>query len=179
MLKILFDLCKKKEFASFYTDKDNTDKFKFGSVIAVNEWEIAIEEITPDGDYDGITVMSTDRVIRVERGGLYAEKMHKLCCEKTPPDIDYHIDNDNIMLSLLHWALIAKKIISIELINSGYNDIIGYIDDIQDGQCIIKQIDEYGFDDGISYVMLDSITQIICLSQDEQRIMRLAEYVAN
>lgn len=176
MLKILFELCEEKEMASFYTDEDNTGKFHFGTVTAVNEREIALEKITPDGDYDGITVMSTERVIRVERGGLYAEKMHKLCCGKTLPDIDYHIDNDNIMMSFMRWNLTAKEVLSIELIHSGYNDIIGRIDSIEDDQCIIKQIDEYGFDDGISYVMFDNITQITCLSQDEKRIMRLAEY---
>ena len=175
MLKVLFELYSSKKVASIYTDSSETSKFYFGSIAAINDKEIAIHLISPDGEDDGITVMSVDNVFRIETDGLYHEKMKKLCSgfENTVSPCNFPIDNNNISASVLLSASERNLLVSIELLDSGYNDVIGFIESITDGECKVKQVDEYGFEDGYSYVSIDDITKISCHTQDEKRIMRL------
>ena len=79
MLKKLYELAQSGEMASIYTDKDQSDRFHFGKIIAINEFEIAIEMFSPYGDYDGIVVLPVSNVYRIETKGQYYEKMEKIC----------------------------------------------------------------------------------------------------
>lgn len=173
MLKILFKLCLAKEFASIYTNYQDMSKFHFGCILAVNDKEIAIKLISPDGEDDGICVMNVENVFRVETDGQYLNKMKKLCSNSVVTLCDLSIDNDNILMSVLSIAATDKQIISIELLDSGYNDIVGMVEKIEDGECMVKQIDEYGNEDGYSYISIKDITKISYCTQDEKRIMRL------
>lgn len=173
MMKILCDLYKSKEVASIYTNDQDTDKFHYGKVLAVNENEIAIQMISPDGNDDGIISLAVECVFRVDIGGQYAQKMEKLYSEDSLPDYTNLVDNDNIFMSLLSSAMKYKQIVSLELINSGYNDIVGVVEEIKDNECIVKVIDEYGNEDGLSYVLFTDITKIAYSTEDEKRMMLL------
>ncbi len=176
MLNILFNLCDTKSLASIYTDCNDTDKFHFGKVFAVSEKEIAIQMISPDGEEDGITVMDVEKVIRVEINGQYSAKMEKLCAERTISDYLIKFENNNILKSVLSYAISNKQIVSLELMDSGYNDIVGFAESVTDDEYCIHQIDEYGFEDGLSYISINDVTMIRLLSQDEKRIMRLWQF---
>lgn len=176
MLNILFNLCDTKSLASIYTDCNDTDKFHFGKVLAVSEKEIAIQMISPDGEEDGITVMDVEKVIRVEINGQYSAKMEKLCAERTISDYPIKFENNNILKSVLSYAISNKQIVSLELMDSGYNDIVGFAESVTDDEYRIHQIDEYGFEDGLSYISINDVTMIRLLSQDEKRIMRLWQF---
>lgn len=173
MINILLELYQTQEPACIYTDCNDTSKFHFGMVTAINKKEIAIHMISPEGDDDGIIMMNVENVLRVEKNSKYIEKMKKLCCDKTIPIYDLLIQKDNIQMATLLFAFNNKQILSIELLNSGYNDVVGYIESIDKDRCQIKQIDEYGDCDGISYIRIEDITKIAFLTQDEKRIMRL------
>lgn len=177
MLKILYELYSSQKAASIYTNSNKTDKFNFGNIAAINDREIAIHLITPDGEDDGLTVMSVDKVFRIETDGQYSEKMKKLCSasENTVCPSNFPIDNSNITESVLLSASEKNLLVSIELLDSGYNDVIGYIENITDGECMVRQIDEYGYADGYSYVAIKDITIISCHTQDEKRIMKLQQ----
>ena len=173
MLKILYELCLSKEMACIYTNYNDTSKFHFGTIIAVNEEEIAIQTISPDGENDGIVVIGTDYINRVETNSQYIEKMKKLCAGDSLFLNDLEIDNNNIINSILLFAFKEKEVVSIELIDSGYNDVIGIIEEIDDIECKIKQFNEYGYVDGELYFRVNDITKVAVLTQDEKRIMRL------
>ena len=66
---------------------------------------------------------------------------------------------------------------SIELRDSGIVDVVGFIENVADEVCQIHVVDEYGYDDGCTFVDMSSISQIALGSEDEQRIMKL--YCAN
>ena len=72
---ILFDtlknICKKMNFVSIYSNFDDTEKFIYGKVLCVNEDEVLIYMLSPNGDYDGILVQQTADIFRVEYGGDY------------------------------------------------------------------------------------------------------------
>lgn len=172
MLKILNELYKSEKVASFYTNRMEINSFHFGLVLAVNEYEIALQLITPDGEYDGITVMDTEKIFRVETDGQYAKKMCKLCDKNALIPV-CKIDDDDILKSVLMLSAETKEIVSCELLNSGYNDVVGFVLSVDDDECKIQIIDDYGFDDGVAHIPIDNITQIAYATQSEQRIKRL------
>ncbi|MGN1081566.1 MAG: hypothetical protein ACI4QV_05700 [Acutalibacteraceae bacterium] len=179
MLKILYDLCDQKKPVSIFTSSQDTGKFHFGIVLAVNNEEIAFQLISPNGEYDGIKAMNVEKIIRVETDGQYAEKMNKLCRINKCSLPNETLEEKNIIKSALFTAFKRKEILSIELNNSGYDDIVGFVQTIEKGQCEIKQVDEYGFEDGFSYVSVCDITYISFSSEEEKRIMNLWKFNNN
>lgn len=173
MLRILYELRASQKMVSIYTNYQETNKFHYGVIIALNEKEVAIQMVSPDGECDGIIVMDVENVIRVEEGGQYAEKMKKLCPKNPCPLFNEVLEENDISESLLSIALRKKSVVSIELVDSGYNDIVGFVEVIENGQCKVKQVNEYGYEDGFSFFSIRDITKITYLSQDEKRIMKL------
>lgn len=173
MKKLLADLCLNKSMVSVYTDFSETDKFHFGRILAVNEREIAIHMLSPDGEDDGIIVMNVNNVFRIEENGEYSEKMKKLYSTKQIPEYILDIKNDDIKKAVVMYAFQNKLIASIELIDSGVNDIVGFVEALDDSMCKFRQVDDYGYEDGFSYVSVDDITMVTVLSQDEKRVQTL------
>lgn len=173
MINLLKSICNRKIPSCIYTDYNNTDKFHFGYVLAVNEQNIAIHMISPDGDDDGIIVMDTEKVIRVDNENLYATKMEKLSSDKNFLSFDIRFEKNDILYSVLCYAFQKKYVVTIELCNSGYNDITGLIENIEDKTVKIKLFDEYGSFDGYSHISVNDISLLSLLSQDEKRLTRL------
>ena len=173
MIKVLNDLCVSKEMACFYSDYNKTENCDVGVVLAVNDKEIALQLITPDGNDDGILVTDVDEIFRVERNGLYMDKIKKLCSNFSLSDISGQIDENSVFESLLKAACTTKEIVSLELVNSGKIDITGFVEAVEDGECTIKQIDAYGYEDGYTYVEISNISRIWYGSEYEKRILRL------
>lgn len=175
MINELKRLCETKEAVSIYSNYDDTSKFIFGYVLAVNDTDIAIQLISPNGDDDGFTVMSVDNILRIEENCQYTKKMKILSSDKKIPTYDFKLCEDDIMKSAVLYALNNNDVLSVELVDSGYDDIVGFVDYADGGVCKINQIDEYGFDDGFSLIEFKNITQITVMSSDEQRIKKLWE----
>lgn len=173
MIKVLKDLCASKEMACFYSNYDNTENFNVGVVLAVNSKEIALQLVSPDGNDDGILVIEADDIFRVARNGLYMDKIKKLCPNFSLSDISDKIDENNIFESLLKAACTTKEILSIELVDSGIIDVTGIVEAVEDGECTIKEIDEYGYDDGYAYFEIGNVTQIDYSREEEKRILKL------
>lgn len=173
MLKILKELCSTKKLSSLYTDYRETNKFDFGWVLQVNDNEIAIQSLSPDGDDDGITVMNVENIFRVETDTDYCSKMIKLCSDKTLPKYNISIDSNNILDSILHFALSEHQIVSIELIDSDCDDVIGFIESVKNGECIVRQVNDYGFEDGYSYIETKDITTLSFNDKYGKRLMKL------
>lgn len=104
MLNVLKKLCKEQKYASIYTDSENSNKFIYGQILAVDMDYIAIGMISPDGISDGIVVQPTGRVIRVEIGGQYDRKMQKLIMFHNSKSDQYAFENGKILESVLRIA---------------------------------------------------------------------------
>lgn len=170
-------LCDEGTFVSVYDNLSDTSRFKFGKFLCVNEDRFAMLLISPNGDYDGIVVDDTDDVFRIGSCGRYHDKMAKLsslCMESIKLPC---IDPSCIDLSILSFAKETRSIVSIELRDSGFVDVVGFIESVAGECCQIHVVDEYGYDDGCTFVDMSSISQIALGSEDEQRITKL--YRAN
>ena len=173
MIKVLNDLCVSKEMACFYSNYNKPENFNVGVVLAVNDNVIALQLVSPDGNDDGIFVVNVDDIFRVERGCQYLEKIKKLCTDFSLSDIRDQIDENKIFESILRVASVTKEIVSLELVNSGMYDVEGFVETVEEGGCTIKQIDEYGYENGYSYVEIDNITQLAYSREEEKRILKL------
>ncbi len=173
MLKTLKKLCEKKRRVLLYTNQENTSKFDYGQILAVNDKEFAIYSVTPDGKADGIMVKKLTDVIRVGIGGQYEEKIEKLCAMNHIAPFDEKLNADDIVVSALQLAKRNGEIVSLVLLDSDYFDVVGFIDDISDGLCTVREVDEYGFEDGITHIPLENITELSCGSEDENRVLTL------
>ena len=85
----------------------------------------------------------------------------------------YSLDKDHIFKSLLILAKDSMKIVSLELLESGYSDVTGFVTNVENSLCTLKQVDTFGVEDGVSFVNMNDITQISYSSNDEITIYEL------
>lgn len=173
MIEQLKEICTKRKFVSIYTNSADSDRFCYGKVLSVNEEEILLYLISPDGEYDGLSVKNTNSIFRVEYGGEYERKMLSLMTEENLDYFEQYIDDNDLFLSVLILSQKCNKIVSVEVENSGNFCITGIVEDVNEDVCKIKQFDDYGNFDGYSIVKIDSISELSLDSIDERRISKL------
>ncbi len=171
MKEKLLELQQKNKNISIYCSEDN-NKFLYGKLLSVNDYEFALLMYTPHGIFDGIIVKKIEDITHIEYDGQYEQKMQKILSQNI--DIKkYYIDDTQITSSILELSLKFNKIVSIELLNSGYDNVVGFVDEIHDNKCTIKLVDEYGYDDGYSYIIISDITQVVFDSERESLFLKL------
>ena len=156
-----------------YSNPDETDRFVFGRVLAADEDFAAILMASPYGHYDGVLIKPCEYFYRIDEDGSYTERMIRL--------IDFDIDSipawnftdDGVLRQGLEFARCNNKIVSCELLHSGYDDVCGFIEAFDDDICIVKLVDADGNDDGTAHFGISDVTQLSIDSEDEQRILRL------
>ena len=175
MIKKLLKLSVLKKYVSLYVNESDASKFVFGRILCANKDYVVIYMIAPNGKYDGILVKETTAVIRIEVEDKYSRKMHQLISSNEMRKFNFVLDDHNILSSLFNIAKNEHKIISLELLNSEMNNVVGFVENTDENVCMIRQVDLYGDDDGFSYIDLNDITQVTYDSDDEQIILRLWE----
>lgn len=165
-------LCSSGEFCSLYCDGD-LEKFYYGKIIAVNEMEIALQMVSPNGALDGIIALFTDSICKIEVGGLYDKKMKRLFNFFEVPQTVEKIDSADIFTSILEHIVSEKKLASIELMDSGSNDVVGFVSEFDGEACRVNQVDEYGNPDGKAVFCFDNISQIVFDSMTERNLTAL------
>ena len=174
MKKILKNLSENEQYISIYSRSDeNQNTFSYGQILAVSETNYALVMFSPSGKFDGIKIGEIDNILKIETGGLYDQRMQTIIDKKSYKKEDYNINEQNIILSLLECAQKKEHIVSIELTHSGINDVVGFVDRLENSMCSVNQVDLYGYNDGIAFFEIDDISQIICNSLDEQTLLNL------
>ena len=156
---------------SFYTD-DECDKFIYGKIIALNEDEVAIQMYNTDGTCDGVIVKIVSDFFRIEYDSKYNQKMEKLIETDTFED-SVEIDGNAVFDSAIKSAIIKNFIVSIELLHSGNENITGLPLSLENGICTVRQIDDYGCDDGVTSFVFNTATQITINAKYEKLLSSL------
>ena len=165
--KKLKELKENKQIAAFYTNIDDTSKFSVGYVLDYNEDYFLLAEISPKGLNDGFVVNEINNIIRINVDSRYENKIKVLAEYQKTIHENIEFQTDDIVFEVLKFAKIKNYIVSIELINSGFYDIQGYVATIEKDNCLINQVTEYGDVDGMAVIKLSDITKISCNSNDE------------
>lgn len=173
MFSILERLQNEKKYVCIHADETSPSKFVFGKIIGVDTNSVAISMVSPDGEYDGVLIKQIDDIVRVEQSVSYEKKMRKLMKIKGYDERIFAISNDNILKGILDFAKETGVIISVELDHSGFDDVAGFVESVNDEICKLLQVNEYGEEDGESFITLRDISQICLDSSDEKRLLAL------
>lgn len=145
MYSELLKAFKSNKNCSFYTD-DECDKFIYGKIIALNEDEVAIQMYNTDGTCDGVIVKTVSDFFRIEYDSKYNQKMEKLIETDTFED-SVEIDGNAVFDSAIKSAIIKNF--------------------------IVRQIDDYGCDDGVTSFVFNTATQITINAKYEKLLSSL------
>ena len=173
-MKDLLNKAKRQnKYLQLYSNPDETDRFVLGRVLAADEDFAAILMASPHGHYDGVLIKPCEDFYRIDEGGSYTERMKRL--------IDFDIDSipawnftdDGVLRQGLEFAKDNNKIVSFELLHSGYDDVCGFVEAFDNDICTVKLVDADGNADGTARFGISDITQLSIDSEDEQRILKL------
>jgi hypothetical protein len=75
----------------------------------------------------------------------------------------------------LNHALNNRLVVSVELLDSSFNNIDGLVKSIEGESITFEEYDQYGGFDGVSIICLNDITHLVCDSEDESCLKLLIE----
>ena len=158
----LQELINSKEIAVIYTDDEDTSIFSIGYILAYSEDEIIVAHIDVFGNNDGFLGKKIYNITKLEYKSKYSTKIYKLNEIRKNSSDSISLHNEFLFLDLMLYAYKFKKIVSIELFNSGIDDAVGYIVSIEGNSAKIKIVDRYGEYDGEMIINIKDITDIAC-----------------
>ncbi|GEM_PF-2542279 len=156
-------------------DDEYDDSFYCGSIISFDDTFILVDMISPDGNPDGLIVLSIDNICKIIERSSYLSRIKKLKAvddRKLPLSAD-EVKMDGVIETILAIAIQNDAMVAISLCESGYNNIQGFVQSFDDKICVVRQFDLVGEYDGIAYVLIEKITQITCGSRTEDEVMTL------
>lgn len=164
-------LCKKcfesKNIGSFFCDKSNAGKHLTGYVSSVNDEEVVIAHISPDGCYDGFVYVLIDDIFRIDLSGRYENKISTLYSLKKQKHPMLNYSHDRLYLSVLDFALNERLIISVEVGNNVLSGLVSWFDT---NHICMQLIDEFGLEDGKTQFLCASISSISLDTSSEQSL---------
>lgn len=157
---------------SIYFSSSESNSFCFGSVVFCNDEYFILSSYTPYGDDDGFMLRKIDQITRIEIDSKYNKKMISLIELAGTEHTNFSVNEDDIVEYLLKNAKSHHKVLSIEIFGS--DDLaIGCVYSLLYPLCEIKQINEYGEDDGNLIFNIDDISSIRFDSKDELMLEKL------
>lgn len=171
--KRILELAEKNHsFVSVYGDAENTSRSAIGYVGKVSNDCFLLYETSSYGFYDGYTVRQTDSILQINQDSEYIKKIEKLYNIHNKYHLEVDSTEENLFLALLQFAKKNDFVVSVELVNSGLDDVQGLIQSIDGNSIIITRINEFGHTDGSACINLADITYISC-DRDEEQAIRL------
>lgn len=160
--KKLKELQNMKKLVSIHSNIDCIDKFAFGYIVACNKEYYVMVLFDPNGKYDGFLLEPLSDIQYISYNDKYELKMKKLINYYKTEYEKCELSEENLVKEFLEFAQKNNFIVEIEISDSGYNDGIGYVKEISENACIIKNIDRFGKEDGESVMLFENITQLSC-----------------
>jgi hypothetical protein len=169
----LGNLGKERDIVLLYTDKEQSQKFSAGIIMEIFDDAVIIGHYLPNGRYDGYIVKRIDDIYRIEDGSKYANKIQVLSLINGAKHDPLTRINEDAFTTVLYYAYETKRVVTIELFDSGNNDVTGLIERINEGYCTISMLNEYGESDGVSTFAIKNISHLSCDGDDENVIQQL------
>ena len=162
------------EMITVYTDTCN-EWFGVGIVLAVDDAFVLLKSISTLGEDDGLTLYRIEEIVKIETNTMYCQKLKKLMRIKNVVLLNYDIPKNEYLAWIIKKSLEENSIIDVQLLSSQHRDIVGIVKDINDGNCIILQIDDLGRKDGECQFLLESISSIKFNSVENRTLQLLVE----
>lgn len=173
----LLNAQKDAEIVGVFKNQENTNAFLAGYVSCVGETFLLIAQITAGGLYDGFILIELCEIFGIIEKSKYLKKLEILYKLQDQKHLSYNFRESALLYDLLMLSKEKNVVVAIQLLNSGYDNIIGIVQEINDDYVTIDIYDEYGNPDGIQTVNTDLITRIACDTEDEHSIGLLVQSV--
>lgn len=170
----------KECLVSLFTNKEQTDSFALGFVVAIDDDNVLLAHVNTSGDYDGFKIKNLNSIIMIETDTLYQSSMYSLYQLSDRKHDKIELVNNDAMKSLLLYAKQKQLVVAIQLLESDYCNVQGFVYDFSETDNIvtINNVDRYGVKDGFSYINIDDVSKVMCDSEDEQTLRKLS-FISN
>lgn len=160
-VKIFQRALKEGKIISVYDEITSLNHFSAGFVKKVTENEVILKKVNKEGKIDGTAVVKIENIVKIQYDGIYERKLEILNNlkdeeEQTEADFD---DSENSIAEMLKFAQKFDKIVNIS-IDEDSNEIIGYVNSIEDDFLEIKTITSESFSDGITILKISDIERV-------------------
>ena len=158
------------EIVLIYSDFNDMNKFDAGKIVRIFEKEVLLAHYLPNGNYDGFKVIAIENIVKIEMNSLYSNKIKLLAQYHNTKHETINRFEKNGFLTLLRYAKEFGKVVSVEMMDSGRNDIIGFVTRFDEKNCLFDQVDDYGNVDGQAIIDVSDISYLACDGDDENTI---------
>lgn len=156
-----------------YNDKENTRAFFAGFICAMDNEFVLLAHVQSGGLYDGFILLELSSIYRIEKNTLYLQKIERLYAFNNQHHLTFIQKTLPTVQETLSFAKENSFVVSIQLLRSGYDDVIGIVKELEGEHLTINELDEYGKSLGEVIVDIRTITQIACDTEDEHPIGQL------
>lgn len=157
-------------WVSVYTNIYDCEKFAFGRIICVGESFFAMATLALNGDNDGIAVLLTKDVFRIETDSKYGQKMVRLHQPFRSQPWLPALREDAMVLSALQEVKKANRLVSVELREERDACMTGWVENVDEHMVELRQVDEFGNPDGTGWALLEDISSLSFDSEQEKWI---------
>jgi len=169
----LINLTNTEDFAEIYNDLGDVDVCAVAKVLYVSDDYVILANITPNGMYDGFSLMKTETIFQINLDSRYLRKIKKLYITKKQTHMKLELENKNLMEGILDFAYQNKFLILVELLGNAY--LQGIIKRKEDHILVLSIINQYGEYDGESIFKIEDITSMH-IDDEERNCLRLLDF---
>jgi len=155
MYQILKKLKETGKMTSIFNDIENDDRFGVGFIVSLNQEEMLIKSISPNGEYDGYMWVKVETIFQCDFDGEYEKKIMNLydACEKQELDFP---DKD-IWKNLLEYSISEKRVLEIVYLSK---IISGYVVEYSDEIIAIREVNQYGKEVEMVYIKMELVDEM-------------------
>lgn len=162
MLKIIDNVIKTRQLCEINSDFDDTSTFGVGHILARDDKFYIACYINEYGEYNGMSCKLIKNLYAIQTDTQYLCDMQRLMKFKNVVLGDSLDFSDNLLINFLKQIQSEKRICSIELCESDCDDVIGFVDEIDEESKTVTLtiIDTHGKQNGKSVVDIETITEV-------------------
>ena len=169
ILNILSKMQKVGRPIALYSNLQDTDQFAVGIVCAVNDEDVLLYAISPNGSYDGYQTIPCTDIYMVCTDGEYEKELERVFSVQQISKPMWHPIETNLRLALLRRAKEKDYVVSLEIGKSGNYDIQGKVTAVSDETVSVDAYDDSGYS-GNYIIDIRRISEVVADSSDERML---------
>lgn len=155
MYQILKKIKEAGKITSIFNDIEDDDRFGVGFIVSLNQEEMLIKSISPNGEYDGYMWLRVETIFQCNFDGEYEKKIMALydSCDRQGLDIS----DQDIRKNLLNYSISEKRVLEIVYLSK---IISGYVVEYSDEVIAIREVNQYGKEVEMVYIKMELVDEI-------------------
>lgn len=143
-----------------HIDQNDPETFVVGVLISFDDDWLLMQDVSVYGESNGFALYQRTDLVSFEEESNYLDKMHILLQYSQASWPNTHIQGRNLLTQVLEYCCFSGKVVGIETHASGFRDVNGVVEKVDENIAVLKQIDEYGKCDGNCWLNVGSITRM-------------------